>query len=94
MLINRGALQQSAVAATADAHELLSGRAIPSDVLAELDRKIDDGTPSAGAMQLGTVGVGWGGTEIPGCQGTAPADADIYNMRTPSDNCAAVFRNF
>jgi prepilin-type N-terminal cleavage/methylation domain-containing protein len=94
MVINRGALQQSGAAA-APAHELLSGRAIPSDVLAELDRKIDDGTPSAGAMQLGTNGVGWGsGAEISACQGTNPANVNIYNMQTPSDNCAVVFRNF
>jgi len=94
MVVNRGALQQGGAAA-APAHELLSGRAIPSDVLAELDRKIDDGTPSAGAMQLGVLGIGWGSpAEITACQGTAPANVNIYNMKTPSDNCAAVFRNF
>ncbi len=93
MLIDRGALQQSGGAL---AHELLTGRQIPSDVLAELDRKIDDGTASAGSMQLGRAGTGatgWGsGTEIPACQSTD--DATTYNMKTPSDNCAAVFRNF
>jgi prepilin-type N-terminal cleavage/methylation domain-containing protein len=89
MLIDRGALQQSG---GAPAHELISGRAIPSDVLAELDRKIDDGTPSAGAMQLGTSGDGWGSSdEITACQGD---NVNVYNMQTPSDNCAAVFRNF
>lgn len=92
MLIDRSALQQSAGAATPAAHELLTGRAVPSDVLAELDRKIDDGTPSAGSMQLGQGGVGWGiAAEIAACQGTT---VDLYNMQTPSDNCAAVFRNF
>lgn len=93
MLIDRGAFQQSGAAA-APAHELLTGRAIPSDVLAELDRKIDDGTPSAGSMQLGTgsTTVGWGeSAEIAACQG---ASVNAYNMQTPSDNCAAVFRNF
>ncbi len=92
MVIDRTALQQSA--GTVTAHELLTGRAIPSDVLAELDRKIDDGTPSAGSMQLGTAGIGWGTTpaEITACQ--ASGDTDSYNMKTPSDNCAAVFRNF
>lgn len=91
MVINRGALQQGGALA-APAHELLSGRAIPSDVLAELDRKIDDGTPSAGAMQLGRAGIGWGNAaDIAACQG---ATANVYNMQTPSDNCAAVFRNF
>jgi prepilin-type N-terminal cleavage/methylation domain-containing protein len=94
MVINRGTLQQSAaVAGAAPTHELISGRAIPSDVLAELDRKIDDGTPSAGAMQLGTAGVGWGtAAEILACQATG--NVNLYNMQNPSDNCAAVFRNF
>lgn len=92
MLISRGKLQQSAVAATAVAHELLTGRAIPSDVLAELDRKIDDGTASAGSMQLGQAGTGWVGTDVTPCQNSS--DTTLYNMQTPSDNCAAVFRNF
>jgi len=92
MVIDRGTLQQSATSSTAPAHELLTGRAIPSDVLAELDRKIDDGTPGAGSMQLGTSGGGWGTTaEISACQG---ASASLYNMQSPSDNCAAVLRNF
>ncbi len=93
MVINRGKLQQSASTATAPAHELISGRAIPSDVLAELDRKIDDGTAGAGSMQLGTSGSGWGSSaEITACQ--AAGNPNAYNMKTPSDNCAAVFRNF
>jgi prepilin-type N-terminal cleavage/methylation domain-containing protein len=92
MVISRGALQQSAVAATGQAHELLTGRAIPSDVLAELDRKIDDGTANAGSMQLGQAGVGWVAADITACQNTT--DNTLYNMQTPSDNCAAVFRNF
>ena len=94
MVIDRGTLQQSGAAA-APAHELISGRAIPSDVLAELDRKIDDGTASAGSMQLGRGGTGWGtAVEIAACQGTTPANVNIYNMQTPSGNCAVVFRNF
>ena len=95
MVIDRSALQQSATIATPPAHELLTGRQIPSDVLAELDRKIDDGTPSAGSMQLGQEGTNWGSTvEVTACQGAGPANPDIYNMQAPSDNCAAVFRNF
>ncbi len=42
----------SAAAGTgANAHELRTGRAIPVEVLAELDRKVDDGLPRAGAFQ-------------------------------------------
>ncbi len=96
MVIDNSTLQQSSAAAgSVAAHELLTGRAIPSDVLAELDRKIDDGTPSAGAMQLGLNGIGWGvAADITACQGTNPTNANLYNMKTPSANCAAVFRNF
>ncbi len=92
MVIDNGAYQQSG---GVNAHELLTGRAIPSDVLAELDRKIDDGTPSAGSMQLGTTGAGWGtAADIAACQATTPANPNLYNMQAPSANCAAVFRNF
>lgn len=73
------------------AHELISGRGIPVQVLAELDRKIDDGSPVSGAMQLGIDGTGWTGSAA--ClTGTAPNQT--YQLQTPSSNCAAVFRNF
>jgi prepilin-type N-terminal cleavage/methylation domain-containing protein len=72
-----------------DAHELLSGRGVPVEVIAELDRKVDDGSPLTGAMQLGLAGQGW----------IDPAPSDClngtnYELQAPSDNCAAVFRNF
>ena len=89
MVVNYGALQQSAGTSTADSHELLSGRAIPSDVLAELDRKVDDGTASAGSMQLGKGGASWDSTAANKC-----LNGTDYQIATPSDNCAAVFRNF
>ncbi len=42
----------SAASGTAQqAHELRTGRAIPVNVLAELDRKVDDGSPRSGAFQ-------------------------------------------
>ncbi len=94
MVIDRGTAQQSGATSQA-AHELLTGRQIPSDVLAELDRKIDDGTASAGSMQLGrgSAAAGWGDTtDVGACQ--SAGDVTTYNMKTPSDNCAAVFRNF
>lgn len=90
MNLSHGALRQ---AAGADAHELISGRGIPVEVLAELDRKVDDGQAGSGAMQLGTAGLGWGAApEIPDCQNAV--DANLYGLQTPSSNCAAVFRNF
>lgn len=89
MNLNYGAMRQ---AGGSDAHELMTGRGIPVEVIAELDRKVDDGSPATGAMQLGIAGSGWGtGTEVADCQGTS---ADIYGLLNPSSNCAAVFRNF
>jgi prepilin-type N-terminal cleavage/methylation domain-containing protein len=73
----------------ANAHELISGRGIPVEVIAELDRKVDDGSPDSGAMQLGTAGQGWAAAAVALC--IAGTD---YELQNPSDNCAAVFRNF
>lgn len=75
------------------AHELISGRGIPVEVLAELDRKVDDGAATTGTMQLGdgdvTGAAGWLNAQETLClNGTA------YQVLTPSSNCAAVYRNF
>ena len=75
----------------ADAHELISGRGIPVEVIAELDRKVDDGSPDTGAMQLGAGGTGWAASPDGDACITAGND---YELQNPSDNCAAVFRNF
>ncbi len=71
--------------AGAPAHELITGQGIPVEVIAELDRKIDDDAPASGSMQLGGSGFG-------SCVSAGPPQ--VYNLQTPSDNCAAVFRNF
>jgi prepilin-type N-terminal cleavage/methylation domain-containing protein len=70
-------------------HELITGRGIPVEVLAELDRKVDDGAPDSGAMQLGTPGTGWVAADETAC-----INGSVYQLQSPSDNCAAVFRNF
>jgi prepilin-type N-terminal cleavage/methylation domain-containing protein len=88
MNLSFGRLIQTAGAS--NSHELISGRGIPVEVIAELDRKIDDGSPNTGLMHLGIDGVNW--------TGNAAADGCItggnYNLLSPGDNCAAVFRNF
>ncbi len=91
MVITYNSLQQQPGGAgqPPKAHELISGRAIPSDVLAELDRKIDDGTAKAGSMRLGIGGAGWDDAAATKC-----LSGNNYEMQTPSGNCAAVFRNF
>ena len=87
MNLSYGTMSQTGAA---DAHELISGRGIPVEVIAELDRKIDDGSPNSGAMQLGVGGAGWDAT----AEGLCITGANNYELQNPSDNCAAVFRNF
>jgi hypothetical protein len=89
MNLNFGSMRQAGGPA---AHELITGRGIPVEVIAELDRKVDDGAPDSGAMQLGTAGTGWLAADVTACQ--AAGDPTLYGLLTPSANCAAVFRNF
>ena len=86
MNLSYGTLVQTGAA---NAHELISGRGIPVEVIAELDRKVDDGSANSGAMQLGKAGTGWGGPDMALCIAGAN-----YQLQNPGDNCAAVFRNF
>ncbi len=76
-----------------DAHELIAGLGVPVEVLAELDRKVDDGAPSSGAMQLGVGGTRWDATAAGNFINTTPTP-NVYELQSPSSNCAAVFRNF
>ena len=66
-----------------DAHELNTGGGIPVDVLAELDRKVDDGQADTGLMQVGDDAT------FDGCVATPN-----YELQNPVDNCAAILRNF
>ena len=65
------------------AHELITGQGIPVTVLAELDRKVDDGGAESGLMQVG----------VDATFNPCVAAPD-YELQNPVDNCAAVFRNF
>jgi prepilin-type N-terminal cleavage/methylation domain-containing protein len=85
-----------AAASQVDAHELITGHGVPIEVLAELDRKVDDGSADSGSMQLGaagtvTTGNAWDANALASCQGTA---VGLYGVKEPSSDCAAVFRNF
>jgi len=87
---------QSKGAPAANAHELLTGAGIPVEVLAELDRKVDDGRPRTGAMQLG-IGdtTGWLTTDSDVCERSDTTVGWVYDVTVNlSSNCAAVFRNF
>ena len=43
-------------------HNIKTGNQIPSDILAEIDRKVDDGNPVGGVFQFSTYDGGTGGT--------------------------------
>lgn len=92
MNLSYGDMQQAQTGI--DAHELITGRGIPVEVLAELDRKVDDGAAGTGAMQLGVAGSGWVAADVTACQNTTIPDPNLYGVQTPSANCAAVLRNF
>ena len=72
-------------------NELWSGNQIPALILAEMDRKVDDGLANSGRMQLGQGGAGW-----------IPANAALcldgsgtgYAVLADPGDCAVVFRNF
>jgi hypothetical protein len=68
---------------TSNAHELRIGRSIPVDIVAEIDRKIDDGAPDTGSFQL----------DDQANVGTCKASATTYDIATAQQDCGAVRRN-
>jgi len=66
-------------------HNLKTGNQVPSDILAEIDRKIDDGNPVLGTFQFSIYNGGGG-------NGSAPDPAKCYagtawNAATVEPNC-------
>ncbi|PWB52896.1 MAG: hypothetical protein C3F18_07890, partial [Nitrosomonadales bacterium] len=78
-----------AVTTTPARHNLKTGNQVPVSILAEVDRKIDDGLPYSGAFQF-SVYAGPGGTAptaadcIVAASGTTPAQ---WNITQESNNC-------
>jgi len=72
-------------------NELWSGNSISAQVLAEMDRKMDDGVATTGDMRVGAgkAGSGWTPTNASAC-----LNSTAYKMTPDSGNCAAVFRPF
>jgi len=69
---------QAANGSATNAHELRIGQSIPVNVVAEIDRKIDDGAPDTGSFQMDTA---TSGTCVTGT---------TYDINTDSQNCAGV----
>jgi prepilin-type N-terminal cleavage/methylation domain-containing protein len=75
---------------TTNRHNLKTGNQIPSEIMAEVDRKIDDGNPELGAFRftvLSVSGTAAIATGAGGCYTGAAATA-AWNVATnPSPNC-------
>lgn len=66
---------------TANSHELRSGSQLPVNIVAEIDRKIDDGLPRSGSFQAGE------NLSLGAC---STATAYSVNVGAPQQNCGGV----
>jgi len=69
-------------------HNLKTGNQIPSDIMAEIDRKIDDGNPVGGTFQF-SVYAGGGGGGVPPAGGAANQcyQGVTWSSATVDTNC-------
>ena len=77
-----------------DRHNLKTGGNIPVDIIAEVDRKVDDGAPLTGAFQFSdyqgnaaAAPAGGGGTAAGQCHSTAVATTSVWNATNGTTNC-------
>jgi len=69
-------------------HNLKTGNQIPSDIMAEIDRKIDDGNPVGGTFQFSTYdGGGTGGVAPVGGAANQCYLATAWSSATVDTNC-------
>jgi prepilin-type N-terminal cleavage/methylation domain-containing protein len=77
--------------APATRHNLKTGNQIPSDILAEVDRKIDDGVATGGSFQFSVYdGGGAGGTAPNPALCYAAAAPNNWTAASPDTNCGGV----
>lgn len=73
-------------------HNLKTGPQLPVEVVAELDRKIDDGKPYEGMLQFSTFAANGAATPQEGAATACTASADPaapWNLASASANCGA-----
>jgi len=69
-------------------HNVKTGNQIPSDIMAEIDRKIDDGNPVGGNFQFSTYdGGGTGGTAPTGGAANTCYSGTTWSAATVVTNC-------
>lgn len=83
-LIFDGVYQDGAAATGPARHNLKTGANVPSDILAEVDRKIDDGLATTGQVRYSTFGAA---AAIGVCSITPGTGA--WQSATPNANCGA-----
>ena len=83
----------NAYAAAVTKHNLKTGAQIPVEIIAEVDRKIDDGAPYTGAFQFSTYqGNAAAAPAAPGagqCASTAVAATSVWQPTNGNTNCGA-----
>jgi hypothetical protein len=65
-------------------HNLKTGNNVPSDILAEVDRKVDDGRGNAGQLRFSSFG--GASTTADAC---FSASTGAWQSATPNANCGA-----
>jgi hypothetical protein len=75
-------------------HNIKTGNGIPVDVIAEIDRKVDDGLPTSGRFQFapyagGGTALPWGGTGASCISQDSAGATAVWNVNLASDNCGA-----
>lgn len=73
------------------AHNVKTGNQIPSSMLAEVDRKIDDGIATSGAFRFSAYSGGGTGGAAPAGAGSCYAASGnaVWSSTSPADNCGA-----
>jgi prepilin-type N-terminal cleavage/methylation domain-containing protein len=66
-------------------HNVKTGNLVPSDLLAEVDRKIDDGNAITGAFRFSTYGGASGAAALTGTCHTA----GVWTAQNPTPDCGA-----
>ena len=68
-------------------HILMTGANIGSDLLAEVDRKVDDGNPVQGSYRVQTAGTG---ITAANCYNSTATPPNAWNTTSPSPTCGGV----
>lgn len=76
-----------AVPSAALTHELTTGRYIPVSLVAEIDRKVDDGNPGTGTFVFGNSG---GAAPLATCVDVA-ATPTVWDIAANSNDCGGLF---